>query len=176
MITSTDYNQQATDFLTQTGTEFKAEFKKHGYHFTGDKEKRDIYTITLKRGDREYKFEFGASLNDSGFYVQFGRKRIDIDYQYLNSTNLNYIIKQKYQWDFRSNIDTIHKPVAPTAYSVLACLTKYDCGTFEDFCSEFGYDTDSKTAEKTYKAVCEEWLNVQRLFTDKEIELLQEIN
>lgn len=64
----------------------------------------------------------------------------------------------------------------PTAYNVLACLTKYDVGTFENFCSEFGYDTDSRKAYKTYKAVLREWKNVERLWTPEQIELLQEIN
>lgn len=63
----------------------------------------------------------------------------------------------------------------PTLYDVLACLTKYDPGTFEDFCSEFGYNTDSVTARKTYDSVREEWLNMERLFSAKDIELLQEI-
>lgn len=60
----------------------------------------------------------------------------------------------------------------PTLYEVLACLTKHDPETFEDFCSEFGYDNDSRTAEKTYKAVCKEFNNIQRLFTEEELELL----
>lgn len=64
----------------------------------------------------------------------------------------------------------------PTAYDVLACLTKYPVYSFEDFCSEYGYDTDSRKAYKTYKAVKREWENVDKLFTSEEIELLQEIN
>lgn len=63
----------------------------------------------------------------------------------------------------------------PTLYDILACLQKYDCGTFEDFCSEFGYGTDSRKAEKIYKAVCREFDAVDRLFNDV-IEELQEIN
>jgi len=62
----------------------------------------------------------------------------------------------------------------PTMYDVLACLTKYDPGTFENFCSDYGYDTDSRSAERTYKAVCKEWQAVERLFGDI-IEELQEI-
>lgn len=68
------------------------------------------------------------------------------------------------------------KPVkTPTAYSVLACLQKYEVGTFENFCSEFGYDTDSRKAHKTYKAVVKEWENVQKLFSGTQLEQLQEI-
>lgn len=54
----------------------------------------------------------------------------------------------------------------PTMYDVLTCLQKYDVGTFENFCSYFGYDTDSIKAEKTYKAVQKESEAVERLFGD----------
>ena len=63
----------------------------------------------------------------------------------------------------------------PDSYSVLACLTKYDPGTFEDFCNEFGYDVDSISATKTYEAVGKEWAGMERLFSDEDLELLREI-
>lgn len=65
---------------------------------------------------------------------------------------------------------------APEEYDVLSCLQKYDVGSFENFCSEFGYDVDSRKAEKIYKAVCKEFEKVSKFFTDEEIEQLQEIN
>ena len=63
----------------------------------------------------------------------------------------------------------------PTPYGVIACLQKYDVGNFEDFCSEFGYDEDSRKAEKVYKAVLDEYQHVCMLFTSDELELMQEI-
>ena len=63
----------------------------------------------------------------------------------------------------------------PTLYSIISCLQKYDVGSFEDFCSEFGYSEDSRTAERTYNAVCKEFAAVERLFSDV-IDQLQEIN
>ena len=79
--------------------------------------------------------------------------------------------------DFTPERDVFKNPnfAAPTAYDILTSLTKNDPGTFENFCGDFGYDTDSRSAEKVYRAVCDEWLNVSRLFNDSEIELLQEI-
>lgn len=71
-----------------------------------------------------------------------------------------------------SNKKGTHKP---TAYDVLCCLQKNEVGTFEDFCSEYGYDTDSKRAEKIYYAVGKEYANLQRIWTDAEIDKLQEI-
>lgn len=64
----------------------------------------------------------------------------------------------------------------PEMYGILACLTKYDPGTFEDFCGEFGYDEDSESAEKTYNSVLDEWQNMKALFTDEELEVLRYIN
>ena len=76
-------------------------------------------------------------------------------------------------WGEPIHADTI---IPPTAYDVLASITKYDVGSFEDFCSEFGYDTDSRKAYKIYKAVLKEWKNVELLFTAEQLELLRLIN
>jgi hypothetical protein len=54
----------------------------------------------------------------------------------------------------------------PTMYDVLASLTKNDPGTFEQFCANYGYDTDSCTAERIYDARLKEYDNVKRLFGD----------
>ena len=54
----------------------------------------------------------------------------------------------------------------PTAYDVLTCLEKYGFETFEDFCGEFGYDTDSRKALKTFKAVNREAQKVHDLWND----------
>lgn len=62
----------------------------------------------------------------------------------------------------------------PTIYDVLTCLQKYDVGTFENFCDEFGYTNDRK-AERIYKAVVKEFKNMSRLFTPEELDLLSEI-
>ena len=64
--------------------------------------------------------------------------------------------------------------IKPTMYDILTCLTKYDPETFENFCSEYGYNTDSIKALNTYKAVKREFNGVNRLFGDI-LEELQEI-
>ena len=58
-IQSLTYEKQALEFLNATETKFKAEFLKYDKHFVDEKDKRDIYLITLTRGEREYKFENG---------------------------------------------------------------------------------------------------------------------
>jgi hypothetical protein len=63
----------------------------------------------------------------------------------------------------------------PTLYDVFACFTKYDPETFENFCNEYGYDNDSRAAERIYKAVYKKWNAVNRLFSDC-LDQLREIN
>ena len=178
MKTQTNYDKQANDFLSLTQTEFKCTFLKHGYHFADDKETRDIYSITLKRGNRFYTFNFGQSLNGSGFYYTKGEQKINLDKKLLTMPKLGLHIKLKLDSSFLNNgkSDIIHYPVAPSTYDVLSCLQKHDVGTFEDFCSEFGYSNDSISALKTYNACLKEFNSLQALFTDSELELLQEIN
>mgnify|MGYP006921432348 CR=1 FL=1 len=175
MTQTTDYQKQAIDFLQSTNTEFKAEFLRNGKHFNDDKEVRDIYKITLKRGTRQYSFNFGQSIINSKYYLDI---KIPARTYTLSGSNRtgNYKINDIEKYKSGGNLLKLVKGEIPTAYDVLACLTKYDPGTFEDFCGEFGYDADSKKAEKTYNAVREEWLNITRLFTDDEISQLAEIS
>jgi len=170
---TTDYNAQAKAFLTQTGVTFNCEFLKHGKHFDNDKETRDIYKITLTRGKRSYSFNFGQSIMDSQYYKDSVHGRTYTLNGCCRTGNYSIIDIDKYLKGGQKL--SLIKGVEPNEYDVLACLQKYDVGTFENFCSEFGYDTDSRTAEKTYKAVCDEYKQLCAIFSDDEIEQLQEI-
>jgi len=171
--TLSTYEQQAIDFLAATNTEFLATFKKNGKHFDDDKDFRDIYKVTLKKGSRSYSFDFGQSIMNSQYYQDTIQERTYTLSGGCRTGNYTINAIEKYQSGSRPL--KLVKGLPPTAYDVLTCLTKYDPGTFEDFCSNYGYDTDSRKAEKIYKEVCDEWLNVAKLFTDAEIEQLQEI-
>lgn len=135
LIEQSEYNKAAELVVKELGIEMITKFFKNDYHFAGDKDTRDIYKVTLKRGNRKYSFKFGQSI----YHSQPSNKK------------------------------------EPTMYDILACLTKYDPETFEDFCSSYGYDTDSRSAKKIYKAVVKEYDNMCKLFNDKELEVLNEI-
>ena len=83
---------------------------------------------------------------------------------------------RSYSFKFGDSIANSHKGDEPNEYDVLSCLTKYDVGTFADFCSEFGYDQDSRKALKTYNAVCREYIGVCRIWNETEREELAQIN
>ena len=174
----TDYEKQATDFLEKTGCKMTITFKENRKYFPDDKEPRDVYEVLIERGNRKWKFEFGNSLADSKFVAVYGVREYQIPQTMRGKSNQEITLYVK--WNLDSGFgalsrDHIIKPKAPSEYSILACLTKYDPESFEDFCSEYGYDTDSKTADRVYAAVKEEWLNVCRIWVDSEIEELCEI-
>ena len=47
-----EYEKQAQGFLDKTGTDFKADYVDYKVRFEGDKDKRDVYLITLTRGGK----------------------------------------------------------------------------------------------------------------------------
>jgi hypothetical protein len=180
MKTISEYQQKAIKFLKSTNTQFNAEFLRFGKYFSDDKEGRDIYKITLTRGNRVYSFEFGQSINKSGEYKVAKHLENKIWCEQTTggkkSLTANEFKKLKYIQGIERDILKNENFSAPNEYDVLACLTKYDPGSFENFCSDFGYDVDSRKAEKIYLAVKDEYLNVTRLFNDEEIQILLEIN
>lgn len=129
------YTETAENVLSKMNVTFKTKFIKHDYHFSEDKEMRDIFRVSFHRGKKSFSLNFGQSLNNSDG----------------NGSN------------------------PPTPYDVLACIQKYEPGTFDNFCSDFGYDNDSRKAEKTYKAVVKEFEKVAGFFTPSELEELYKI-
>ena len=100
---------------------------------------------------------------------------------FVNDNQSRFIFKLKlsrgrksYTFEFGQSISKGNEK--PTLYCVLSCLQKYDVGTFEDFCSEFGYNFGSRNTKKVYKAVVKEYDKMCSLFSNDELEVLREIN
>ena len=172
----TEYLKQAENFLNKTGTELSVKYLKTDKYFYDDKEKRDIYEVTLKRGSRSYTFTFGQSTFNSRYNVGtkvFHRDEIENCLEKDGKINRFKFSSKHFRIE---SFDKIIYPKIPDAYDILACMEKYDVGSFEDFCNEFGYDTDSRNAEKIYNSVKEQYTKLQTLFNQEEIEELAEIN
>ena len=82
---------------------------------------------------------------------------------------------RRYTFKFGQSISASEKGEKPTAYDILSCLQKYDTGDFENFCGDFGYDTDSRKAEKMYKAVRKEYEALAKMYSEDELALMAEI-
>jgi hypothetical protein len=176
--TTTDYNAQAEELLKKLGAELSVQFVENGKHFADDTDTRDIYKVTLKRGRRSYSFRFGQSIAHSAKVKdRLNGREFTLSGKSAGSHSYTHSRPEKFprrKGEYNHDFLFI-EGTAPTAYDILACLTKYDPGTFEDFCDNFGCDTDSRKAKKTYRAVMDEFLNVSRMFTESEREELAEI-
>jgi len=148
-----DYNKQATDLLEKFGVKF--EYTNMGSEVSRVDPKRKNYRYIARfiRPGKQVEFDFHGSIADYEAAEIGVRTKGGFGY---------YLKKDK-------NKRVLH------AYDVLACLTKDNPGMFSDFCSEYGYEEDSRKAFSTYEDVCEEWKKVSSFFSASEIEELLEV-
>lgn len=178
-----DYRKQADDFAKKHGITLVIEGKENRKYFSEDEQPRDVYKLTLMRNEEEYNFEFGQSLIDSDHWKlhRFNNKKIGDEIKIFGFNNLfaNETDAKRVTIKTNTGVKPVTKPVfykgsKPEIYDVLASLTKTDPETFENFCSEYGYDEDSRKAYKVFLAVTKEYNAVINLFGDI-IEELSEI-
>lgn len=101
---------------------------------------------------------------------------------YIQNTDTDEAMRVIF-WDSVYNTE---RNITPTCYDILACLTRYDPGEYEDFCCEFGYETGTEdqfgrfvrnNISYTIWTKCwVEWEKVKRVFGEGEtLEELREI-
>lgn len=169
-----NYQKQATDFLTKAKATIKIELAKNQqaplWSKSGDNYGR-MYNITIERENKKpWTFNFWDSIANK----EKAQELADLRKSGYQPGIFSGVFLD--QFDIQRKIrELTAKDISPTAYSVLACLTKYNPGTFADFCADYGYDEDSRTAEKTFLAVIEEWNHCQAMFGDL-MDELAEIN
>lgn len=165
-----EYTEQADKFLVDTDTKFSIVYLYTGPYFDDDKESRDVYQFTLTNKRGSYSAKFGDSIQNTERreFASNGWNTVEVTTnpkaRKLGFKNRNEVLKARNK--------------KPLAYDVLAGLTKYDVGTFKDFCADYGYDydADSIKSQKVYFAVQDEWEGIRKLFTPEQLEQLQEIN
>lgn len=168
----TEYTRQAENFLKKANAKMKIEFVGLATNKDWKETKlRNLYNVTLTTPRGSMNFDFWDSIYNTEIRAmrleEYAEKRYKVRFNYLSPAKI--VEAQK-------ALKAKKAKAVPTVYSVLACLIKYDPGTFEDFCWEFGYDEDSRTAEKIYFAVQKEYTQLSKLFTAEEMEELAEIN
>ena len=167
-----EYTEQAEQFAKDHNVTMTATYIGHYPRFGGSI--TAVYQVVLSRVGikKPFSFRFSTSIHDSWAYSSATSWVQGLPNRFrLESFFENYLIKPV---STVNGINIRQTKKAPSIYDILACLTKYDPGRFEEFCGEYGYDEDSKKAEGTYREVLDEWRNVERMFGDV-LEELQEI-
>lgn len=167
-----DYIKQATDFLQKAHAEMKIEYVGTAVNREWkEKEKRCLYEVTLTTPRGSMTFDFWDSISNTEIKTMTFEAYAEKRYRVVFSS-----LTQAEKMQANKELASKKKSAVPSVYDVLACLAKYDPGTFEDFCSDYGYDEDSRTAERIYFAVQKEYTQLARLFTPEQMEELAEIN
>lgn len=129
-------------------------------------------TYTKQANDflKATKTTFKAEFIKNDFHFEGDKRSRDIYKCTFKRGNRQFSIKFG-----QSIVNSDYGNTPPTAYDVLTCLETCEYQDFQDFCDTYGYDSDSRKAEKIYKACVKEFAKVCKLWNDEEMELLKEI-
>lgn len=83
--------------------------------------------------------------------------------------------KGSYSFKYGDSVANFKSNTAPTEYDILCCLDGVIYDSFTEFCDSFGYDTDSRSAHKIYKAVNKQAKQLNILFTQDQLDQLSEV-
>lgn len=158
-----EYLKQAEEFLTAHDAKIEIVFDHCGKYWEDDKKNRNIYNVTITRGNKSYTTKFGDSINNTDAI-----NRIKSNAQMKNRI-LTGAERQK-----------IKNEYTPNAYDILACLQKYETPSDPwEFANEFGYKINSRADFRKVDRICEacekEYKAIYNMFSDC-MEELAEIN
>lgn len=142
-----NYEKQGRDFLKKYGLQIDFLYLGCKPYFDGDTESRDVWQFVIRPVDWREKRTFSGRFGDS-----------------INNTVANAAANGYYR-------------KKPTAYAILSSLSMdIQCpDTFEDFCAEYGFDRDSRRAERVFKNASKFAKRLRGFFTDEEKADLVEI-
>lgn len=132
----------------------------------------DGWRVVLGKADTSESFDYYTG---TGHRVIFKPEQYEIERKALAScVNKRSIMAE----NIRANMADCVKPFAPFAAGVLHSLIndrQAICLSFNQWCSEYGYDNDSLSAFRTYQACCETGEKLLRIFSRKQIRELAEL-
>lgn len=143
----TEYDTQAQTFLTTNGLKMRITLSDtKAPAWEDDGKHRHHYRVTLSRA-------------------------------VLTKPHLETRAPSRLTFDFWGSIADADKGATPTPYDVLACISSdvYTPETFEDFCAEYGYESDSLKALQTFRRCSAFAKRLRAFFTPAELETLSEI-
>ena len=142
-----EYEKQALDFCKKYGVEITLTYlgKQKREEVFGDDIARDTYSVDIIRNGNKFSLLFSDSIfnTEKNEESRRGRRKV---------------------WNQVLKVQT------PTAYDILAVLTKYAPGDFDDFLRDYGYQiTNHREYLKLnclYLRVKDEYASVYKMFSD----------
>lgn len=168
----TDYQVQAKQFLADCNATMDIKFvgKELPSHWLGETKSHNKYQFTITTPKGKYTSYFWDSLHNTK--VSEVSERTYAQQKYKASYDC---LRSHEKAKARAELAKLKANAIPTEYDILATVEKYGYDSFSDFCSEFGYSTDSISARETFLACGEEYAGLRRIFTEEQMEMLREI-
>ena len=147
--------------------------KKIDKELGGKSIKMSEYDKQAEKFLKEHNLNFGATYKECGRYFEEDTDERDIYRIRIRRKDGGNSIT----FNFGQSIADTETATKPKAYSVLASISSdmscpYD---FEEFCGDYGYDEDSRTAEKIFKKSSKFAERLNTFFREGEKEDLAEI-
>lgn len=167
-----EYIKKAEQLMKTLNVTYTIEYDGIGINPNwNDKDKRTMYSVHLENSRGSMDFTFWSSMLEAEL-----RKMSMDDYCriYMRSRyqNLSYAEKSKANRAYQKKL----KKYKVDIYDVVTALQKYEVGSFSDFCDKYGYDEDSRRAERIYLDCTDKYYKLKKMFTEEEMETLREVN
>lgn len=171
--------------IQKLGIEYKAEFVPFSKsRNAGNKEKSLNWKVTISRGRRSLTADYMQGIGHLPNYSSaFSRLAIyDDAVNFACESGKSAIIKHKNGYDAAQgdrHLQRLEIIPAPELQDVLSSLVAdsdaLDSPTFEDWASNYGYDVDSRSGEKIYRACLEIGLKLRAMLGNDNLKKLHEL-
>lgn len=170
---------KVTEILKASSVEYKAKFVPQSQSRNRDQKERTLnWVVTLTKGRMSFSTDYMQGIAHMPGYQQWTKT----NYERMQRDALAKYASEHGKTGQCMRDSTIISPRSPlpppTAADVLHSLllesAVLDSGGFESWACEYGYDTDSRKAEATYKACVEIALKMRGIFSDAERAQLSE--
>lgn len=162
---TTDYENQAQDFLDKFGIRFRATLSDSKLPpWSGDPETHvgggKVSPMDVEKPRHHYRITMSKHVR-------------------IPSVRVPYLpmLPKRITFDYWGSIRDAEEDRHPTPYDVLACISSdmHCAESFQDFCSEFGESEDSIKALQTFRRCSAFSKRLKAFFSQEEIEALEEI-
>lgn len=127
------------------------------------------WKVTLAKGANTLTTDYSAGIGHLPGYKQTWHGRMSVDEFDA--------IKRACETGKTGKFGTLKIPapsIEDVLYSLVSDSTAIDAGSFEDWASDYGYDTDSREAERIYKQCIDIGLALRRVVGDAKLQELRE--
>lgn len=143
---------EITALLESDGWELKTHLLR-----PGNQDTQPDWSITIIRKGESFSTEYHSAMVDR----QWTRNKRKLTQKEFNDRSIDGV----------RDIKCLTEPITPTLADIMFCLIMdancvRDGQSFEDFAADFGYDEDSRKAEKIFDAVTDTWRGLVKLDTD----------